>query len=406
MRIDRKHLEDVESLPEGVDLPLERVEEPWRRICEEWFQLTAAEQWDDRLLPPAAAAIYGVPLPEHMPRPGMVAGWTHREWIGWATAHGFEEVPRSKHAYQYRHRCVPWLLLSMSSSPGDFRWSMATATDFRFAVGAAINRLGANLYVAVQSVSTNTDRHPSAAARERLRLLRTALVAASSDRDAALRWIALNGDLTWEMFDQVEPDAEMVGAVRGLLATLGREFDVSPRAALRRCGYDQDAAALLAKRMAGSTVSDLLPGDLEAELSELLDRLREERDSLEKAKDIARAARPAEDLGAQSAPAEIETPDVRAAATRHALRAKLETLRAAASEAAQAIERAANDAVAAAESAVLAPGEELVRLRVENAELKAQLEALKAAVPVVTPAPRSRGRREPGTPAEPASPGS
>ncbi|MBA3845831.1 MAG: hypothetical protein H0X45_04180, partial [Planctomycetes bacterium] len=291
MRIDQRMLEDIESLPQGVDLPLERVPEPWAGICADWFDLTASEKFDDRLLPPAAAAMYGLPLPEHMPRPGAVASWDHREWIGWATANGFEEVPRSKHAYQYRHRLAPWLLLSMSSSPGDHRWAMATATDLRFAVGAAINRLGANLYVAIQAVSANTDRHPSAAARERLRLLRTMLVE-NRDRDAALRWVAVNGDVPWELFDRVEPDAVLVGEIRALFATLQKEFDLSPRAVLRRAGYDQDEAALLAKRLSGTTAGDVLPGDLQAEVGELLDRLREERDAAERAKQAARDARP------------------------------------------------------------------------------------------------------------------
>ena len=187
MRIDPRHLDDVETLPEGVDLPPEQIPEPWRHITDDWYGMTAAESWDDRLLPPAAAAIFGLPMTHQMPRPGAVASWTHREWIGWATAHGFEEVPRSKHAYQYRHRLASWLLLSMSSSPGDHRWSMATATDLRFSVDAAIKRLGANLYIAVQVMATNTERHPSAAARERLRLLRQVLTEASTDRDAALR---------------------------------------------------------------------------------------------------------------------------------------------------------------------------------------------------------------------------
>jgi hypothetical protein len=386
MRIDQRHLEDVESLPEGVDLPLEKIAEPWQGICGDWFAYTATETWDDRLLPPAASAVYGIPLPEHMPRPGAVAGWTHREWIGWAVAHGFEEVPRSKHAYQYRHRLAPWLLLSMSSSPGDFRWSMATATDFRFAVGAAINRLGANLYIAVQAVSTNIDRHPSAAARERLRLLRTVLMA-EKDRDSALRWVALNGDLTWEAFDRVEADAETVANVRSLFATLQREFDLSPRAALRRCGYEQEEAALLAKRLAGNAPSDLLPGDLESELEELLDRLREERDNIERAKEAARASREGEPEAAAPAPREPESPDAREAATRHELRHKLETVRAAAAEAVAAVERAANEAIAAAEAAVLAPGDELERLRRENAELRARL-GDSAPDPVRRPRPR------------------
>jgi hypothetical protein len=395
MRIEKRHLEDVESLPQGVDLPIERVPEPWQGICADWFDFTAAEKWDDRLLPPAAAAIYGVPLPENMPRPGAVAGWTHREWIGWATSYGFEEVPRSKHAYQYRHRLVPWLLLSMSSSPGDHRWAMATATDLRFAVGAAINRLGANLYIAVQAVSTGIERHPSAAARERLRLLRHELLE-RKDRDDALRWVAEHGDLTWEQFDQVEPDAETVGNIRSFIATLQREFDLSPRAALRRCGYEQESAALLAKRLAGTAVSDLLPGDLEQELGELLDRLREERDAAERAKEAARAARPGEDVAAP-ATAAAESPDARAAATRHELRRRLELVRAAAAEAHAAIDRAVADAIAGAEAAVLAPSDEVERLRREVEELRARLGATAEAKRL-----RQRGTRAAGGEAQPS----
>ncbi|HYE07259.1 MAG TPA: hypothetical protein VEL07_17225 [Planctomycetota bacterium] len=390
MRIDQRMLEDIESLPQGVDLPLERVPEPWTNICADWFDLTASEKFDDRLLPPAAAAMYGLPLPEHMPRPGAVASWDHREWIGWATANGFEEVPRSKHAYQYRHRLVPWLLLSMSSSPGDHRWAMATATDLRFAVGAAINRLGANLYVAIQAVSANTDRHPSAAARERLRLLRTMLLA-QGDRDAALRWVALNGDVPWELFDRVEPDAALVGEIRALFATLTKEFDLSPRAVLRRAGYDQDEAALLAKRLSGTTAGDVLPGDLHAEVGELLDRLREERDAAERAKQAARDARPEDAIAVAGAEAPMPTPDARAVATRQELRRRLETVRASAAQALHAVERAAADAIAAAESAVIAPADELARLRSENEALRARLAALEAA-PTATPTSRKRGR--------------
>lgn len=396
MRIGPRHLEDVDSLPKDAEVPLERIAEPWQSICADWFDLTAAEQWDDRLLPLAAASIFGVPLPETMPRPGAVAGWTHREWIGWASAHGFEEVPRSKHAYQYRHRLVPSLLLSMSSSPGDHRWSMATATDFRFAVGAALNRLGANLHVAVQVASMNIDRHPSTAARDRLRVLRTVL-SGLTDRDAALRWVAEHGDLTWEQFDLVDADAQLVGDIRALFATLTREFDCSPRQALRRIGYEQEAAALLAKRLAGSAPSDLLPGDLQAELTELLDRLREERAAEEQAKAAASALRPAEATPTAER-ASAETVDERASATRHELRRKLETLRAAAAEALRAVDAAAADAAAYAEQTVLAPAAELERLRAENAELRAQLARLQTE-PRPTPRPRTRARSRP--PAKP-----
>jgi len=382
MRIDPRHLEDVESLPEGVDLPPEQLTEPWRDIADDWFGLTASEVWDDRLLPPAAAAIFRLPMPQQMPRPGAVSSWTHREWIGWATAQGFEEVPRSKHAYQYRHRLAPWLLLSMSSSPGDHRWSMATATDLRFSIDAAIKRLGANLYIAVQAMATNTERHPSAASRERLRLLRHALGEASTDRDAALRWVATHGDVSWENFDRIEPDAETVGAIRALFATLQKEFDLSPRAALRRLGHDQDEAALIAKRVTSS--SDLLPGDLLDSLEDLLDGLREERAAHERAKDALRAARPGEEIAAPGAAAPAADP---ALELRQELRRRIEVLRAAADEAAKLIHRASAEAIALVENAALTPPDEVERLRAENADLRRQLEAPAAA--------RAIGRRRP-----------
>jgi len=386
MRIDPRHLDDVETLPEGVDLPPEQLAEPWRHIADDWYGMTAAETWDDRLLPPAAAAIFGLPMAHQMPRPGAVASWTHREWIGWATAHGFEEVPRSKHAYQYRHRLAPWLLLSMSSSPGDHRWSMATATDLRFSVDAAIKRLGANLSIAVQVMATNTDRHPSAAARERLRLLRQVLAEASTDREAALRWVATHGDVTWEHFDRIEPDAETVGAIRALFTTLQKEFDLSPRAALRRLGHDQDEAALISKRV--SSASDLLPGDLLESLEELVDRLREEHAAFERDKDALRAARPGEEIATPGSP---ETPPADPAVElRQELRRRLEVLRAAADEAAKAIQRASAEAIALVENAALSPPDEVERLRAENAELRRQLGA-----PTTT---RPAGRRRPKTP--------
>ncbi len=387
MRIGDRHLDDVEALPEGADLPVEQMEDPWYGICVDWFEATAAEQWDDLLLPPAAATIYGLPMPEQMPRPGQVAGWTHREWIGWAVAHGFEEVPRSKHAYQYRHRLAPALLLSMSSSPGDFRWSMATATDLRFAVDAMIKKLAANLYIAVQIVAANVERHPSGGARERLRLLRRELLAAS-DRETALRWVAEHGDLTWDRFDLVEPDAEAVGAIRAAVAALQKDFDLSPRAALRRLGYGQDEAALLAKRLSSSTVSDLLPGDLVEHLEELVDRLREERASEEAAKEALRAARPADaPVPAVEAASAVDP----MALARQDLRKRLETLRAAAAEAAQAYDRALTGTIAAVEGMVLAPTEEVERLRQENAELRARLDA------APQPAPLRRRGRPPGS---------
>jgi hypothetical protein len=136
-------------------------------------------------------------------------------------------------------------------------------------------------------------------------------------------------------------------------------------------------------------VSDLLPGDLELELGELLDRLREERDSAERAKEAARAARPGEEIAAPSA-ATPESPDARAAATRHELRRRLELIRAAAAEAHAAIDRAVTDAIAAAEAAVLAPSDELERLKRENDELRARPGA--QAEPK---RPRQRGTRAP-----------
>ncbi|MBA3684832.1 MAG: hypothetical protein H0W72_06275 [Planctomycetes bacterium] len=388
MRIDHRHLDDIESLPAGVDVPLEQIAEPWRSLAADWFSLTATEQWDDLLLPPAAAGIYGLPMPSDMPRPGTVAAWTHREWIGWATGRGFEEVPRSKHAYQYRHRLAPWLLLSMSSSPGDHRWSMATATDMRFAVDAAIKRLGANLYIAVQVVATNTERHPSSAARERLRLLRAALLDASTDRDAALRWVAVHGDATWDHFDLVAPDPEMVGAVRALFGTLAKEFDCSPRAALRRLGHDAETAALLSKRLSGSTSSDLLPGDLQESLEDLVDGLREERGSLERAKDAARAARPGEDLGATIQPSATASVDP-AAELRQDLRRRLEVLRASA----DAVARAAADVIAGIEAAALSTPDDLERLRSENAELTRRLAEVQAQAPAQAPTRKPTRRR-------------
>lgn len=363
MRLDHRHLDDVESLPQGADLPLEQFPQPWSGLCADWFALTASEQWDDRLLPPAAAQLYGLPLPQQMPRPGQVAAWTHREWIGWAVGHGFEEVPRSKHAYQYRHRLVPALLLSMSSSPGDFRWSMATATDLRFSVDQAVKRLAANLHVACLAVAANVERHPSTAARERLRLLRDELLKAG-DRDTALRWVAEHGDLTWERFDLVEPDPEGVGAMRSAFACLDKEFSLSPRAALRRLGYAQEEAALIAKRLASSTASDLLPGDLRGDLEELLDRLREEAAAEEQAKAAERARRESVPVATEPVPA-VPAVDLQAE-LRQDLRRRLEVLRAAA----ESVGRGAGELIDLIDRAALVDPDEVARLRAENAELK------------------------------------
>jgi len=377
MRITADHLDCIERLPEGANLALDEVPGPWPEIADDWFALTGSDTFDDLLLPPAATTIYGLPRPEEMPRPGAVAGWTHREWIGWATAHGYEEVPRSKHAYQYRHRLAPWLLLSMSSSPGDHRWSMATATDQRFVVDAAAKRLGANLYVAVQVVTTNPERHPSTAVRERLRALRAALVEAGSDRETALRWVAEHGDVPWEHFDRIEPDAATVGAVRTLFAVLLKEFDLSPRAALRRLGHEAEDAALLAKRI--SSASDLLPGDVQESLEELVDRLREERTAHERAKDAVRAARPADlpDAGASlAAPASDPAADLR-----QELRRRLEVLRATAVEATAAIAKAASEAIAGIENAALTEPTEIELLRAENTELKRRIAELETGQP-------------------------
>ena len=63
MRIGDRHLDDVEALPEGADLPLEQVPVPWQRLCGDWFAATEAEQWDDLLLPPAAALIFSCTCP-------------------------------------------------------------------------------------------------------------------------------------------------------------------------------------------------------------------------------------------------------------------------------------------------------------------------------------------------------
>jgi hypothetical protein len=379
MRIDHRHLDDVESLPQDCFLPPEQMAEPWAGICNHWFQLTDGDDWDDRRLPGAASVIYGIPLPEQMPRPGQVAGWTHREWIGWATAHGFEEVPRSKHAYQYRHRLAPFLLLSMSSSPGDFRWSMATATDFRFAVLSALGRLGGNLYVAVMTVACAIERHPSTAARERLRLLRQDLLR-HQDADAALLAVASQGDIAWESFNRIEPDADTVARIRALVGTLQQTFALSPRAALRRCGYGQDEAALLAKRLAASAASDLLPGELELQLQDLVDDLADERDHAEQAEELARQRREAEAAGSEppapAAPAPVEPS--REAAARLGLRRALEGLRVRAAEAERLVEQAAAEAAAALEASALAPAEELERLRGEIAALRARAEAAEA----------------------------
>lgn len=384
MRITAQHLDDAEKIPQGADLPLDHLPDSWAAICDQWFASIATDQWDDRLLAPAAAALYGLPMPEQMPRPGAVAAWTHREWIGWAVGHGFEEVPRSKHAYQYRHRLVPWLLLSMSSSPGDHRWSMATATDMRFAVDMAVKRLAANAYIACQVVGANVERHPSTAARERLRLLRHALITAGTDRESALRYIAVHGDLTWERFDLVEPDAEIVAEIRTAAAALQKEFDLSPRAALRRIGYDQDEAALLAKRLAANAGSDLLPGDLLDALEELIDRLREERAAYEHAKERLRDGRPA-DLPEAAPSIPQEDP---AATERLELRRLLEVLRVTTGQAAAAIEQAAVAATVALERAALSPDTRV--LQEENERLRGELAAVRAELAALQAKPRSR----------------
>ena len=149
---------------------------------------------------------------------------------------------------------------------------------------------------------------------------------------------------------------------------------------------DQDEAALISKRVSSS--SDLLPGDLLESLEDLVDRLREEGAASERAKDALRAARPGEEIATPGSP---ETPPADPAVElRQELRRRLEVLRAAADEAAKAIQRASADAIALVENAALSPPDEVERLRAENAELRRQLGA-----PTTT---RPAGRRRPKTP--------
>jgi hypothetical protein len=261
---------------------------------------------------------------------------------------------------------------------------MATATDMRFAVDMAVKRLAANAYIACQVVGANVERHPSTAARERLRLLRHELITAGTDRESALRYVAEHGDLTWERFDLVEPDAEIVAAIRTTAAALQKEFDLSPRAALRRIGYDQDEAALLAKRLAANAGSDLLPGDLLPALEELLDRLREEHAAHEAAKERLREGRPT-DLP-ESAPAAPGADP--AAAERLELRRLLEVLRVTTGQAAAAIEQAAVAATTAVERAALSP--DARALQEENERLRSELAAARAELEALTAKPRTR----------------
>ena len=264
---------------------------------------------------------------------------------------------------------APWVLLSMSSSPGDHRWSMATATDLRFSIDAARKRLGANLHVATLIVSTAVERHPSSAARERLVALKRFLTEAT-ERDAALLLVANHGDVAWEQFDQVAYDANSVAEVRALFQALQSEFGLGAKAALRRTGIDQEEAALIAKRLSSTTVSDLLPGDLLPALGDLLDRLREEQAHAERAKEQQRAAR--EEPAAAPAPASIELPEIRA--VRHELRLKLEQLRARTATALQDIDRAIAEVSATLEETALPNAEELERLRSENKALRAVIQ--------------------------------
>lgn len=73
----------------------------------------------------------GIPHPSDCPTPGDARQWKKDEWGEWADKNGFEYDGQATHSWNWRHKIVDTILISVAKTPGDWRTPMAVATQMR-----------------------------------------------------------------------------------------------------------------------------------------------------------------------------------------------------------------------------------------------------------------------------------
>ena len=105
----------------------------------EWVYQAGKRPWEE--VRDELATFLGLPTYAELARPGEASGWGHLDFDRYLRQIGFEPDRQAAHSHVYNHTILPGWVTSFSSSPGDFRWTLATAKNIRHSYREAMSRL-------------------------------------------------------------------------------------------------------------------------------------------------------------------------------------------------------------------------------------------------------------------------
>lgn len=183
----------------------------------------------------AAAEQIGLPKYTEIPRPGLVATWTIDNWIDWGAPYGFVRGEDTTRSRVMEHTKFPGLTLSYSKSGGDLRSMMNSCCDFRRSFMSTCEALAMCLIRMIDGALAGDQ---------------TPLDVLSCGKPDVLRgvlWDFLKTNVSKNFVANSgasQADQDAMGAMPGVLKTLDKEFNISPRAAFAACGYGDVADRL------------------------------------------------------------------------------------------------------------------------------------------------------------------
>ena len=104
--------------------------------------ISIIETGDQVAISEAMAKFLGLLPPSKYPRPGEASGYDQKQWSDWATSNGFNAAGKSKHAFSWKNDLIPSIILSISSTPGDFRAQMEVSKQVREIARTELFRAG------------------------------------------------------------------------------------------------------------------------------------------------------------------------------------------------------------------------------------------------------------------------
>lgn len=218
---------------------------------------------------------------DQFPGPSLTRAWGHDEWRAWAKDHDFIEDPQERtHSHNFTYAVFP-LTFGIAKTTGDWRSSMAVATDLRKKARAWFYNL---ISIATMLTNPNHAECPKSITEQTtmLQFLRKIV------RDSSALGRIMN-ILSEDKGDKSELMADTSMRLKGTLERIQQEFGISNKQVLMRCELDEETATKLLDRMriVGNTqIPAMLPGLAK----DLLDNLRAQDEEIKAQKRKEREA--------------------------------------------------------------------------------------------------------------------